>query len=679
MRLQECLATLTLTAREALQNRRKLVIDELKRIDPIEQLARGLVMATDLRKSKLPPDVRSLLDRLVAAGGVLSDAGRDPGAELLLDLGVAYRYRDAVPTSPSRSGKRLALDTLVLPSAFLVQAPAAQGEDPRSLRLLLGRLDSDLVSAMLKSITGKPSHLQGALALQEVWEDLNRPDYIQQQIALLSSQEARLLDAIERAGSEVTPEELLALDQTPGLYKSGSGIAVPKRGAPYLLQRRGLLFAVGADRFVLPSEVSALVGAARARDRAEKRAHLSSKFAVEDHAPHRARYATSPSVHASALLTLCATWDSPIRSDVAHPRALIRRGAELLGIPEHDATLLFALLRTSGLGRLTDVDAGAPASLARVRALDVDQFVLEAYRRGGSWDETQIIAEVQRAGSDVGRSAAAVLRAMLFDGLEAFASNQWVPVEMLLQYIKQDPRMAGAQRIHERARKGRESHFVQTCEEALRAMVLQTLPALGLLDCAEDASVVRFVSSNARISSAKSQTKVSLSRTTLEVPASCPLHAMIAFGQMAELDGVDVTRGMVRFQVGAGAIAMARVRALASDQVAELLAGIGVNAPYRGAIEQFVDALASQQVLQLVATSGALRVDSETERRAILADSQLRKNFLDVDAGGWLLLRSDADFVRVGQRLQRLGYRTIQSDQPDSAQENPSPRASNDS
>ena len=53
-----------------------------------------------------------------------------------------------------------------------------------------------------------------------------------------------------------------------------AGIAVPKRGAPYMLQRRGMLYPIGVDRFVLPTEVARIVGASRQAERAGRRAQI---------------------------------------------------------------------------------------------------------------------------------------------------------------------------------------------------------------------------------------------------------------------------------------------------------------------------------------------------------------------------------------------------------------------
>ncbi|MEI8255687.1 MAG: hypothetical protein WCJ30_08450, partial [Deltaproteobacteria bacterium] len=412
MRLQEALALLSVEERAALRALRRIVLDPRKKIDEIEQTARALIAETDLRHSRFPSDVRTLLARLAAANGTLGNAASDPGASMLGELGIAYQARGGgvAGRGARRTGKRLAAGVLVLPSAFQIQVPAGPGDDPRSLRVCLGFVESEIVPALVSTVVGKPLAVTGPLALQEVWEVLSLPGEIAQRVAQLPAAEARLLDAIERAGSEVTTEELLALDQTPGLYRTAAGIAVPKRGAPYMLQRRGFLFQIGVDRFVLPTEVSRVVGASRAAERAGRRAQVLATLKSDDFAPRRARYARDPSLAAAAALALLRHWEVTFRDDAGAPRGTIRRIAERIGEREETVALWVAVMRAGGLCRLLVTDAAAPGSLSGITVADLGGLMRATYRRGGAWDETRVDAEVARTGfSERGTTAAPAL------------------------------------------------------------------------------------------------------------------------------------------------------------------------------------------------------------------------------------------------------------------------------
>jgi hypothetical protein len=656
MRLQDCLEALTASERAALRTRRGIVLDPNKRIDEVEQTARALVAETDLRKSKFPAEVRSLLHRLAACQGVLADGVSDPGAQLLIDLGIAYRVREGGKGSAARSGKRLALGVLVMPSAFLVQVPLAEGDDPRSLRSLLGRVEHEIIALMLQTVVGKPLPVVGPLALQEVWEVLAKAGELESRIQALPSQEARLLDAIERAGSEVTTDELLALDQTPGLYRTASGIAVPKRGAPYMLQRRALLFPVGVDRFVLPTEVSRIVGASRAQERAERRAHLLATLSSDDHAPSRARFSRDPSPVVAAALGMLRAWDIALRDDVAVPRATIRRIAERLGEREESISLLLALSRSCGLSRLTAPLATVPQSMTRIQVCEIATLIRNAYRRGGSWDESRQVPEALRAAADSTSSVGSLLRSMLFDALDDSVRDKWVPVDLLIRLVMEDPRTLGARRIHERARRERAGQFRDSLEDSLRVMLVESLPALGLADVSEDGGAVRY---RPRERSAVAlDAEPALSRSTLEVPSNTPAYALLALSDCAEPEHVRSDNGAVLFNVGVNAITRARARGLSEKQIVERLEALGLSAPFPGALGELATSLGVTHEVDTIALSAAIRVDDDELRASLLADASLRRMIVDVDSGPWLLVKPDVDAARLHARLQRAGVRS---------------------
>ncbi len=678
MRLQTALEMLSPAEREALRARRGIRVDPKKRLDEIEQTARALVAETDLRHSKFPADVRQLLQRLAVVGGTLPGGANDPGAKLLCDLGIAFRPTPpAAPATPAKgkraaaaaaaSAPRVAANTLVLPSAFLVQVPVGESEDPQSLRACFSMIDPEIVGPMVTQVLGKPLGVSGPMALQECWETLSTANWLESQVAELPGAEARLLDAIERVGGEVNTEELLALDQAPGLYRTQSGIAVPKRGAPYMLQRRGLLFQLGVERFVVPTEVARIVGAPRQAERAAKQASIQAAIRAEDHLPMRARYARDPSQAVVSALAMLRTWEVPVRPDIAVPRAAIKRVAERLGDREEALTLLIALARAAGFGRLATPLATAAGSL-QLKVNEVGSTLWKTYIHGGAWDETRVEPEVMRSGI-VARATTAVVtaRRVLLDALDVVAKERWATLDAVLEYTATDPRFAAVQRLHERAMRERPGVFKPTLEDAYREMLTQSLPVLGAVDVADDGSAVRLVG---RIVSggtemrplAVKDARPTVSRTSLDVPPSVWVHALLDLADFGEFDHLkpEPAPGSMVFSLGAAALTRGRARGLTGQQVDARLRAVGLAPPFPAAAAELVSGLSDSREASFVAASGVILTDDAAVRAELRADPSVRRMLVDVDAGEVLLVRPDADMERLQTRLARLGVRLME-------------------
>jgi hypothetical protein len=678
MRLQTCLEMLSPANREMLRNRRGIRLDPKKRLDEIEQTARCLVAETDLRHSKFPADVRQLLQRLAVAGGVLQGGANDPGARLLCDLGIAYRPSPPAPTPATKargaraavaaSGPRLAATSLVLPSAFLVQVPAGEGEDPTSIRACFSMIDPEIVGPMATQVLGKPLGITGPMALQEVWEVVTQPGWLEKQVCDLPGAEARLLDAIERVGAEVNTEELLAHDQAPGLYRTQSGIAVPKRGAPYMLQRRSLLFQLGVERFVIPTEVARIVGAPRQDERAARQASIEAAVRAEDHLPLRARYARDPSLAVVASLAMLRTWEVPVRPDIAVPRAALKRVAERLGDKEEGVTMLMALSRAAGFGRLATPLATAVGSL-QLRVADVGAALWRTYIHGGAWDETRVEPEVLRSGI-VARATTAVVtaRRVLLDALEVVAKERWATVEAVMDYAATDPRHAAVQRLHERAMRERPGVFKGAVEDAWRAMLTQSFPLLGAVDVADDGTAVRLVGrvlpggTEMKAVTVK-ESRPTVSRTSLDVPSSVWMHALLDLADAGELDHVkpEPAPGSLVFSLGAAALTRGRARGLTGQQVDARLRAIGMAQPFPAAVSELIVGLSDSREAKFIGCSGVIVADDPAVRAELRADPSVRRMLVDLDVGDVLLVRPDADMERLQTRLARLGVRLIET------------------
>jgi len=667
--------------REMLRNRRGIRLDPKKRLDEIEQTARSLVAETDLRHSKFPADVRQLLQRLAVAGGVLPGGANDPGARLLCDLGIAYRPAPATPPAPTKtrgaraatnassaSGLRLAATSLVLPSAFLVQVPAGEGEDPTSIRACFSMIDPEIIGPMASQVLGKPLGISGPMALQEVWEVITQPGWLEKQVAELPGAEARLLDAIERVGAEVNTEELLALDQAPGLYRTQSGIAVPKRGAPYMLQRRALLFQLGVERFVIPTEVARIVGAPRQQERASRQASIEAAVRAEDHLPLRARYARDPSLATVASLAMLRTWEVPVRPDVAVPRAALKRVAERIGEKEEGITMLVALARAAGFGRLATPLATAVGSL-QLRVTDVGAALWRTYIHGGAWDETRVEPEVLRSGI-VARATTAVVtaRRVLLDALEVVAKERWATVDAVLEYAATDPRHAAVQRLHERAMRERPGVFKDAVADAWRVMLTQSFPLLGAVDVAEDGTAVRLVG---RVLSGGTEMKPlgvkearpTVARTSIDVPACVWVHALLDLADVGELDHIkpEPAPGSLVFSLGAAALTRGRARGLTGQQVEARLRALGMAPPFPAAVSELIAGLSDSREARFIGCSGVIVADDPSVRAELRADPSVRRMLVEFEMGEVLLVRPDADMERLQTRLARLGVRLVET------------------
>ncbi|MBL8602801.1 MAG: hypothetical protein JNK72_12835 [Myxococcales bacterium] len=671
MRLQEALELLSGYEREALRQRRGIKLDPRKRLDDVEQTARALVAETDLRHSRLPAEVRHLLQRLVAANGLLSGASMEPAARPLLDLGIAYTAaqlaRKKVSGGASKadaSGHRLTAGSLLLPSAFLVQVPVGESEDPRCLRACLSMVDAEIIGPMAQQVMNKPVAITGAMALQEVWETLAVPGYLEQIIRELPVAEARLLDGIERYGGEVDTQELLALDQAPGLYRTQSGIAVPKRGAPYALQRKGLLFQLGVERFVMPTEVVRIVGAARQAERVAKRAEIEAAVRDEDYVPQRARHAKDPSLTAVAALCLLRHWGVALRPDVGVARAAMRRASERLNESEETVTLLVTLARAAGLGRM--VTPNSNLGIGGDVVTDVGPLLWKTYQQGGAWDETRIEPEVLRSGL-VARGTAVVqpARLVLLDALEAVAREKWATPEAVRAYAQTDPRYTALVKLHERAIRERPDVFYGTIDDAWNRMMLRTMPVLGALDVAEDGSAVRLsgrMSRDRDRGSERPPTPASVYRHDLNVSGRTRLVSVIELADVCELERVnfDSAPGVLVFAVGASALAHSREVQHTPEFVEARLKSVGLHGPYPPVVRELLSGIGVAGDATMIALAGVIMVEDPEIREALRADATFRKMLVELDAGDLFLVRADADIAKLQARIGRHGLQWVE-------------------
>jgi hypothetical protein len=461
-------------------------IDHAKRIDVPSQVARALVALPELRDpSRLHPASVELVHRVAEAQGVLVVTSVPPALEPLLGRGLMF-------ARATEEGVEL-----ILPAAYLVQLKTWEGEDPRSLRALLSQAPFETMSAIASHYLGRPATPPIALSLEVAWEVLGTPGTLAEEIAKLSPTERRVLEGVEEDGGEVDTEELLELEREPLRLRTATGATPSRRGVGFSLERRALLIPVHPNRHVVPTEVSAIIGAAYHTERAARREEVREFVASGDHAPRRARFSLDPAPLALALAVAAretpgrtAEGRSPsssfadLRAGVGTPKSLVQKLAARFGREPSHVALVFALSRAIGLWDASATNVSAPPGSFTVQELTRQLFV--AWERGGAWDEAREEPEVLRLAPEARDSSpAGVLREMVLEALRELGEGRWVPWSSLAGWLKSDHRIPGITRL---LRRWAERGGLQPVEplEVARRIVHESLPALGILDLGEE-------------------------------------------------------------------------------------------------------------------------------------------------------------------------------------------------
>jgi hypothetical protein len=490
--LAEILRALPQAELDGLISRLAIRIDHAKRIDAPSQVARALVSLPELRDpSRLHPASVELVHRVAEAGGMLPVSSVPPALEPLLARGLMFARATAGGVE------------LILPAAYLVQLKTWEGEDPRSLRALLSQAAFETMSAIAAHYLGRPATPPIALSLEAAWDVLGNPQRLAEEIGKLSPTERRVLEGVETDGGEVDTEELLELEREPLRLRTATGATPSRRGVGFSLERRALLIPVHPNRHVVPTEVSAIIGAAHHSERAAHREEVLAFVTSGDHAPRRARFSLDPTPLALAL-AVAAREASPrtaegratpsgtfadLRAGVGTPKSLIQKLAARFGREHAHVALVFALSRAIGLWDNSATNASAPPGSFTMQELTHHLF--ETWRRGGAWDEARAEPEVLRLALESRDSSpAGVVREMVLEALRELGEGRWVPWSSVAGWLKSDQRIPGLARL---LRRWAERGGLEPVEpmEVARRIVHDSLPALGILDLGEDEDLAR--------------------------------------------------------------------------------------------------------------------------------------------------------------------------------------------
>jgi hypothetical protein len=654
-RLVDVLRALPTSELDGLVSRLGIRIDAQKRIDVPGQVARSLVALPEVRDpGLLPPASGELLHRIAESRGLLKTASLPQAVEPLSARGIVF----ARLGSPGVE--------LILPTAFLVQLRAWEGEDPRGVRALLAQASFETCSAIASHYLGRPATPPLALALEPAWEVLSDPARLTEEIERLAPPERRLLEAVEREGGEVVTEELLDLEREPMRLRSAMGATPSRRGAGFALERRGLLIPIHPNRHVIPTEVSAVVAADGQKERELRRAQVKASVLGGDYAPRRARFAEDPAPLALAMSLAVRETASEIRPTVGTPRSLTTKLSQRFGRDADRVMLIGALSRAAGLWDPSALSAAAPPGSWTIQ--EITRALFRVWRRGGAWDEARPHPEVYRLAHDArDASPVGLLKEMIIDALRELGEGRWVPWNALAGYVRDDARTPGLARLFRRwaERAGLEA---PSPLDIVRRIAFESLPALGVLDLG-DAESEDEVGPAMRLTP---RGRALLAGTAFAAPAASEFTAAdtLVLGGGANVSAVlgvsaFVDIGKVGDQLELSVTSSAIGRALSAGLEADVVrARLEALAPLHEDVARLLQQAGKVlATVHLVPCSGYLTVEDASVREMLLTRRQTMDLFVDGSPSGGLLVASGADVDRLVRRCRALGVEIVQDGQ----------------
>lgn len=662
-RLVDILRALPKRELDSLIARLGIPIVAAKRLDEPAQVARALVSLPEVRDtSRLPPASAALLHRIAEARGKLLVHALPPGLEPLIARGIVFAKAVEQPTTNKRRSSRSSASAtmaveLVLPDAYIVQLRTWEGEDPRGIRALLAQASFETASAIATHYLGRPATPPIALSLEAAWEALSDEKTLAEEIARLAPMERRLLEAIERQGGEVDTEELLDLEREPMRLRGAIGATPSRRGVGFALERRGFLIPVHPNRYLVPTEVAAIVGAARRQEREARRAQIRASIEAEDYLPRRARFADDPGPLAMALALTVREPGTEIRAGVGTPKSLLTKLAQRFGKDVETVALLAGLSRVLGLWDASALSGASPPGSLRLHELG--QALYATWWRGGAWDEARPDPEVLRVQAESrDASPVGVLREMVIDALRELGDGRWVPWEALASYVRDDTRTAGLERLLRRWAE-RAGLTPPAPIDVARRIVFESLPALGMIDIGyedddDNASVRLTARGRAWLLGKRPTSDPTASQfidsQVLRVGGATRVASVLAVAQLIEIGKIGENLDLL---VTAPTLARALSIGLEADLVKSRIEAL---APLPDTLSRLI-AQASVVVGKgsLVAAGGFLWIDDENILEMLRTRRQTADLFVDPSPPSGLLVQPGVDVEKLVRRCRSLG------------------------
>ncbi len=652
-RLDSILRSLPAKELNGLIGRMGIRVDKKKRIDAPAQVARALVRLPDVREpSRLPAVSAELLRRIAEANGLLPVSSVPAGLENLVRRGIVFA---------------LVADTgleLMLPTAFLVQMKSWEGEDPRCLRALLAEAPFETASAVATHYLGRPSTPPIALSLESAWEVLGDANALRAELDRVSHQERRLLDQIEQVGGEVDTQELMDMEREPMRVRGVYGVAAGRRGAAFSLEKRGLLFPLHPNRYALPTEVAAIIGAERRREREQRRDQIRSHVFEADHLPRRAKFSVDPAPITVAMTMALRESNTEVKPGVGTPRSLVARMAQRFGREHNPSALVGALSRATGLWEAGGVSAAAPPGSYRLNELSA--LLFDTWRKGGAWDEARVDAEMLRVATEHrDPSPVGVLREMVLDALIDLGEGQWVAYTDLKAYLEDDPRLGGLERLFTRWAR-RVGLAAPSPSDVAQRILLESLPTLGVVDLGgadvnaatgsgEMSSLALRLTARGRRFIANQVADAGtagefVEARQLRIGSASRVVEVLDLGSFVEIGGAE---NALELDVSTAAVSRGLSNGVQASEMRKRLAVIAeVSSELDEALRQAGTVIGRGT---FTGASGFVWVDDPEVRSMLLSAPTLSELFVDPSPPGGLLVSAMVDPERLVRRCRAMG------------------------
>ena len=553
---------------------------------------------------------------------------------------------------------------LMFPAAYLVQLRTWEGEDPRGVRALLAQAPFETVSAIAGHYLGRPATPPIALSLEAAWDTLGDPVALEAEIEKLSATERRVLEGVEELGGEVDTEELLELEREPLRLRSASGATPSRRGVGFSLERRGLLVPVHPNRHVVPTEVGLIIGKEKSVERETRRATVKTFVEDGDHAPRRARFSQDPAVLTMALALAAREPGNEVRAGIGTPKSLVTKLATRFGREPYHVALSVALARAVGLWDPSALTASAPPG--SLQMTELTRLLFNAWRRGGAWDEARVEPETLRLPAEQRDSSpGSVVRELVLEALKDLGESRWIPWTSLSGYLASDQRISGIDRL---IRRWAERVGVEPTPpmEVARRIVLESLPALGILDLGEDdaeggvpqmalrltprgrALIVDKAPPHDGESSKFLDTHVLRLGPTAKISAILAISGFVDVGRVAEaLDLVVAPQTLARALSAGYEADSLRLRIEAIAPLPETLSRTLAQASVVVGRGTFVP------------SCGFLWVDDANVRELLRTRRSTAELFVEPSPPGGLLVSAQADLDRLARRCRTVGVEVV--------------------
>ena len=412
------------------------------------------------------------------------------------------------------------------------------------------------------------------------------------------------------------------------------------------------------NRHVLPTEVGRIIGRARHEEREARREQVRSFVNGGDHAPRRARFSQDPGPLALALALAAREAGNEVRTGIGTPKSLVGKLGTRFGRDPQHVAILIALSRAVGLWDASAMSASGPPGSLQLHELTT--LLFNAWRRGGAWDEARAEPETLRLPAEQrDTSASNIVRDLVLEALRDLGESRWIPWTSLEGYLASDHQIPGVDRLLRRWAE-RVGIDVPAPMDVARRIVLESLPALGILDLGDETDgrteiALRLTPRGRALladgaATAESEASKFLDTHVLrlggaaKVSAVLAIHGFVDVGRVAEsLDLVVAPQTLARaLSAGYEADSLrVRIEAIAPlpDSLSRTLAQASVVVG-RGSF---------------VSSIGFLWVDDANVRELLRTRRTTAELFVDPSPQGGLLVSAHVDLERLTRRCRTVG------------------------